>query len=1167
MTVSIEELRPHLQAFDLPNLFIEGLGWDHYQAEPLVVQVNERQYSLQPVAEKSGFAVFQCAPDRDGTVPLYPVRRKIESQVAKLAFEHLVIFVDLEQTTQIWQWVKREAGRPAACREQQFHAGQNGDPILQRLRQIAFTLDEEQGLSISTVASRVRKAFDVEKVTRRFYERFRNELTAFGDFIDGITAQGDRDWYASLMLNRMMFVYFIQKQGFLDGDVDYLPNRLQTVQRRNGDGHFQQFYRIFLLRLFHEGLGQPESQRSPDLAQLLGRVPFLNGGLFDVHDLERDNPEIGIPDEAFQRVFNFFDEYRWHLDERPYREDNEINPDVLGYIFEKYVNQKQMGAYYTKEDITGYISRNTVIPFLFDAAKKECPVAFGPDGGVWRLLRDDPDRYIYPAVGHGITWNARQVEDPKRLDAPFELPGDVAAGIDEVSKRGGWNRPAPDDYALPTETWREVVARRQRHAEVRAKLASGEVQEINDLITLNLDIEQFALDVIVQSEGPELLRAFWHAMREVSVLDPTCGSGAFLFAALNILEPLYTASLEGMRGFLDDLERSERPHSPNALSDFRDVLGQVEKHPSERYFILKSIVLNNLYGVDIMEEAVEICKLRLFLKLVAQLESYEQIEPLPDIDFNIRAGNTLVGFTSLDAVRQAMTITPDGQRRTLFDEDRATLARIEEDAETASAAFNQFRTQQTMLGGEVTADDKADLRRRLESLSNELDRYLATEYRVEPSDSIAYDSWRASHQPFHWFVEFYGIMNKGGFDVVIGNPPYVATKNIKYSLGRNVEHRYPDIYAYVLERSMQVTSKIGRCGMILPLSITFSRDFVELRKNVRTWGASWLSSFDNIPAALFAGVSQRCTILVSAPSRHDSFTTRLNRWRAQYRPSLMANISYTAVPSDYEVGSFGIPRLSGKQGRRLLQLHSRIASKASTGVGASSDSQGVLGFSPTARNFISTYLEPPPTLDLDGRVIQDAASGSSLALASVELSRAALAATSGTACFWYWLTRGDGFHVTSSLLSEYLAPLSELPSECQHKLKLIGELLHESRNAALVFKKNAGKYVGNFNYTSLDTLTVRADLVFLAGLGASPSDADDLLAFSSLVRAINEAAGEKNIPQQIKAKFPAVNSIRTSGEPRVMEIDRWLSRVFDLPVERLLEQYDLSERVIYDAVT
>ena len=138
---------------------------------------------------------------------------------------------------------------------------------------------------------------------------------------------------------------------------------------------------------------------------------------------------------------------------------------------------------------------------------------------------------------------------------------------------------------------------------MRSKLAAGEVTEVNDLITLNLDMERFAKDVIAQSEGPELLRAFWHALRDVSVLDPTCGSGAFLFAALNILEPLYTACLEGMRGFLDDLERSERPHSPNALSDFRDVLEQVERHPSERYFILKSIVLTNLYGGDILQVA------------------------------------------------------------------------------------------------------------------------------------------------------------------------------------------------------------------------------------------------------------------------------------------------------------------------------------------------------------------------------------------------------------------------------------------------------------------------------------------------------------------------------------------------------------------------------------
>ena len=331
---------------------------------------------------------------------------------------------------------------------------------------------------------------------------------------------------------------------------------------------------------------------------------------------------------------------------------------------------------------------------------------------------------------------------------------------------------------MPTETWREVVARRTRYEEVRAKLASSEVEQINDLITLNLDIERFARDVIAQSEGPELLRAFWHTLygnqersdTGISVLDPTCGSGAFLFAALNILEPLYTACLEGMRGFLDDAERSERKRSPENLGDFRRILEQVDKHSSEeqrdayrnqRYFILKSIVLNNLYGVDIMEEAVEICKLRLFLKLVAQLETYDQIEPLPDIDFNVRAGNTLVGFTSLDAVRQAMTVMPTGQHRQMFPEDQAALDHINEEAEIASAAFNQFRWQQTMLGGEVTSADKQALRDRLRSLDDELDRHLAREYGVDLNKAAAYDAWRTSHQPFHWFVEFYGIMDQG----------------------------------------------------------------------------------------------------------------------------------------------------------------------------------------------------------------------------------------------------------------------------------------------------------------------------------------------------------------------------------------------------------------------
>ena len=512
-----------LHAFEFRELFVEGLGWNHGDGAPITISIEDEDYKLSPVAEKAGFAVYECSPDSSGAVPPYPIRRKIESKVAKLVFEHLIIYVDEERSTQVWQWVKRQHGKPPVCREQALHPGQTGAPLLQRLRQIAFSLDEEGTLDIAGVASRIRLAMDAEKVTKRFYKHFSDEMAVFQEFIDGIADLTAREWYASLMLNRMMFVYFVQKQGFLDGDADYLRNRLRMVRERSGGGRFQQFYRIFLLRLFHEGLGQPEAERAPDLADLLGRVPFLNGGLFDVHDLERENPGISIPDEAFERVFDFFDEYRWHLDERPRRTDNEINPDVLGYIFEQYVNQKEKGAYYTKEDVTGYISRNTVIPVLFEAAALDCPIAFTPDGGVWRLLSDDPERYIFPAAGHGLAWRYSPDADPERLTEPVPLPDGI------TDDRDRWDRHAEPDCGLPGETWREAIARRRRCEELRDRLASGAVTGIDDLVTLNLNIQQFAADVIAQSEGPELLRAFWNALRAVSVLDPTCGSGAFLF--------------------------------------------------------------------------------------------------------------------------------------------------------------------------------------------------------------------------------------------------------------------------------------------------------------------------------------------------------------------------------------------------------------------------------------------------------------------------------------------------------------------------------------------------------------------------------------------------------------------------------------------------------------
>src|ERR1044072_7306283 len=102
-----------------------------------------------------------------------------------------------------------------------------------------------------------------------------------------------------------------------------------------------------------------------------------------------------------------------------------------------------MGAYYTKDDITEYIAKNTILPALFDTVEREREADLCGERPVWRLLQADPDRYIYPAVKKGAR--------------------------------------------LPTETSCERRARRRRSEELRAKLSGGDIGRIDEILTFNLD--------------------------------------------------------------------------------------------------------------------------------------------------------------------------------------------------------------------------------------------------------------------------------------------------------------------------------------------------------------------------------------------------------------------------------------------------------------------------------------------------------------------------------------------------------------------------------------------------------------------------------------------------------------------------------------------------------
>ena len=877
----------YIKEIDFKGLFITEMGWNrfHGQADIQPIEIDCTEYRMKTIAERNGFQIIICPVN---TIPTTSVCRKIDFKLRKNANDYICIFYI--PNSEHHQWIapiKTIEKRDIVTVE--YETADKADFLFSKIDALSFDLAETT--TIVDVKERIQGTFAVnsEKITKDFYAGFKKEHKAFADFITGIddhiVAKDNRNkqWYTSVMLNRLMFCYFIQKKGFLDGDFDYLQRKLKWVRKEQGeDRFFKSFYRGFLSELFHDGLNTP--RHDAEFERKYGRIPYLNGGMFDEHQLERDYADIDISDEAFIRLFNFFDTWRWHLDTRITSSGKDINPDVLGYIFEQYINDRaQMGAYYTKEDITEYIGKNCIIPFLMDKTAKKSDKAFAPNGFVWQSLRNSGDRYIYDAVKKGYS------EDWQQL-----IPENIVIGIDVTTpnlleRRSAWNTKTAEKFALPTEIWRETIERLQRCENIFNKIQNGEITHINDFITYNLDIRSFAYDLLHNTDDHLFVLHFYKALQNVTILDPTCGSGAFLFAAMNILEPLYEVCIERMQEF----------NVQNPLW-FKAELEEISnKYRSNiQYFIFKSIILRNLYGVDIMVEATEIAKLRLFLKMVAVVEVDKRaynlgLDPLPDIDFNIRCGNTLVGYATEEELNNDLT-WGDMFANAEFKE------KVESEMQLVSMAYDTFKYVQLNQGEDMAAfkQAKGELKQRLASLNDTLNR------RMHAATQLDYEDWLKSHQPFHWLAEFYQIIKgNGGFDVIIGNPPYVEYTRRNKETGKSIAEIYQlhgymtincsNLYAFVTERSIQISKNRNSIGFIVPLTIASNNNMAELRSLICSSGISWYSHYEVRPAKLFEGAEQRLTIFIIRNSSYNHiFSTSIQRWHSEHRYLLFQSLKY-----------------------------------------------------------------------------------------------------------------------------------------------------------------------------------------------------------------------------------------------------------------------------------
>ncbi|GAB6975951.1 Eco57I restriction-modification methylase domain-containing protein [Prevotella falsenii] len=1050
---------------DFKGLFVSEMLWNNPSGATLLPEytIDERTFRIEQIAERKGFQILQCCTDE---IPVASVCKKLDTKLRKNAENYICIFMVPGTMHHLWVApVKKVEKRDVVLVE--YDTLDKAGFLFEKMESLSFTLEDNP--TILDIIEKVQSSFLInsEKITKDFYAGFKKEHARFAQFITGIDDHiADKDnknkqWYASVMLNRLMFCYFIQKKEFLDGDVDYLRHKLEWTQQNEGeDRFFNKFYKGFLVSLFHDGLNAP--QHNTEFEAVYGRIPYLNGGMFDVHQIEQEYARLDIADEAFVSLFDFFDKWHWHLDDRMTATGRDINPDVLGYIFEQYINDRaQMGAYYTKEDITEYIGRNTIVPYLMDAVKRKDEKLFRADSHLWQFLRESGDRYIFDAMKKGCN-------EP--------IPDEIAVGIDTtkpnlLERRSHWNERTLEPLALPTEIWRETIERLERYRSIKAKIEKGEVTAINDFITYNLDIRQFVYDYLAHTPDHLFVGYFYAALQRVTILDPTCGSGAFLFAALNILEPLYEVCINRMQEF-----NEKNPHL------FTNQLQEIEnKYRSNiQYFIYKSIILRNLYGVDIMVEATEIAKLRLFLKMVAVVEVDKRnpnlgLDPLPDIDFNIRCGNTLVGYATQKELETGIAFSD------LFTAEEFRN-KVSDEMDKVARTYEVFKTIQLSQAEDMAAFKRAkhELKVRLTALNDLLNRqmYGAVDAKID------YTSWLASHQPFHWLAEFYEIINgNGGFDVIIGNPPYVSKNKINYLA--NDTFKCSDLYGYVIKRILQLLSPFGTHGFIVMHNLAFSRNFAEVRNLLNNFhGSVWYSFYSRIPSGLFSGdVRVRNCIYLLSSTGNEKYTSCLHRWFSEQRAFLFS----TTIKYNYFVYSGVIPMLDSE----IIQ--SIYENKRGNNIATLEDSLNgnSLYYKKVGYNFLSISNIKPNAFDSEGNTTPQTKLGTLKFLPQYYNYIQLLCC--GKLYISKWLTYGDDFDVTGKDITSFSFPFDEINVEDKNTLESLYEEFCRKLPSTIQYKLNAGIKVGTFNTSALWNITDKSDMIFLSYLTDSPLLAHEVI--------------------------------------------------------------------------
>ena len=639
-------------------------------------------------------------------------------------------------------------------------------------------------------------AFSVEKVTKEFFENYRNLFIKVTKEINTIVKNNNAvktDFnnkgvetvdFAKKMLGQIIFLYFLQKKGWFGvgrdddwgtGSKTFLRDVFNKYIKKN-----KNFFNDILENLFYIALATYRQDNYYD--KLNCKIPFLNGGLFDpINNYDWIHTDIFLSNELFSNhnitkegdvgdgVFDVFDRFNFTVKEdEPLEKEVAVDPEMLGKIFEKLSG-------ISNENFDEWVN-------AIESKKKSLETKFNKKFGVYYTPRE---------IVHYMCQES--------------LINYLATEFDEELNK--------NDIELLIRKGVQLIEH-DKYVELETKNTKTYKYEIPESIRNNAE----------RIDGK---------LENIRICDPAVGSGAF---------PV---------GMMNEIVKA------------RVVLETYIKSGKTKYDFKRHVIHENLFGVDIDPSAVEIAKLRLWLSLIVDEDDIKKIKPLPNLDYKIMQGNSLLEeYEGVKLFNEKLITYNNYEDNNVIKEKVAELhkeyialhSRNKLTKAKKESLQSEINKLQNLYKKQVSArnNDNSDLSLFQKSSSKEkaeelqkLHEQFFNESRKEKKDEIKEKieqcGWDLieitlkeeentealkklenlktdNKKPFFlWKLHFTDVFQeKGGFDIVIANPPYIQLQKDGGRLGNmftdqnySTFKRTGDIYMLFYEKGINVLKNDG----------------------------------------------------------------------------------------------------------------------------------------------------------------------------------------------------------------------------------------------------------------------------------------------------------------------------------------------------------------------